>query len=313
MDTALQTPAALETAPAPAPAPVAEATPAPASAPAPEPAAAEEETSSNSNVDWGALANESDIPDGDAAASLSDLDVEATVPVKAVPGAAIAPPATPPAPVAAATQPVTPPPSVTPQSTSTPEPTAPVTPAQAAAPIDLAQKRTEYLQELAQTYAMTEEEGVELLRSPETVLPKLAAQLQLNIAEQTIQQLARILPQFMDTHLNQKQTYAKNQESFFEEWPDLNKPEYTDTLTRIAVTYRQQNPGATKERAIKEIGAIAAIALGVVPAASTPPETVQPIAPVQPAHRPVMPGGGVRPVSKVTNEFTALANEWGDD
>jgi hypothetical protein len=159
---------------------------------------------------------------------------------------------------------------------------------------------------------MTEEDGVEFLRAPETVLPKIAAQLQMNVMEQTIAQLANLIPQFITTTGTQQKAYAENRETFFKEWPDLNKPEYTDTLTRIAVTYRQQNPTATKEKAIKEIGAIAAITLGIVPQNFQVPP--QPSVPANNPHRPVMPGGGGRPaVAPVTNEFTQLANEWGED
>mgnify|MGYP003507556894 CR=1 FL=1 len=264
-----------------------------------------------SNVNWGELANESEVPEEEIA-SPESVDVEAPVPAKVMPGAAVAPPVVPPAPVQASTQTAAPIPSPAPQSTSTPAPVAPAAPAPAVAPADFAKQREEWLAGLEQSYAMTEDEGVELLRAPEKVLPKLAARVQLNIMDQLVQTVAHMLPQFVDGHLNQQKASEENRTAFFKEWPDLNKPEYQDTLTRIAVTYRQQNPDATKEKAVKEIGAIAAITLGVVPAGLAQPTT--PSSPQPPAFRPVMPGGGGRPATApVTNEFTQLANEWGDE
>lgn len=265
-----------------------------------------------SNVNWGELANEAEIPEEETTSS-TDVDVETVVPAKTVPGAAVAPPVTPPAPVPVSTQPV-PVPSPPVQSTSTPEPVSvPATPVSQVAPIDYAKQREDMLANLVQSYAMTEDEGVELLRAPETVLPKLAAQVQMNVMEQVIQQVAHMLPQFIDGHLGQQKASTDNKKAFYEAWPDLNKPEYNDTLTRIAVTYRQQNPTATKEKAIKEIGAIAAITLGVVPTSAQAPVQPSGVSPST-AYRPAMPGGGGRPaVAPVTNAFTQLANEWGDD
>jgi hypothetical protein len=266
----------------------------------------------DSSVDWGTIATEAEIPEEELEAS-SVLDVEMPVPAKAPTGAAIAPPVVSPAPVPVSAQPVITAPSPAPQDPSTQaQPQAPAATAPQTSTADITKRREELLTELEQSYAMTEEEGVELLRAPEAVLPKLAAQLQLNIMEQLIQQVAGMMPRVIDNHLGQQKANTANRESFFKEWPDLNKPEYTDTLTRIAMTYRQQNPAAPRERAIKEIGAIAAMTLGVVPTGM-----IQPTVPViaqPPQFRPAMPGGGGRPaVAADSNPFTALANEWGDE
>ncbi|MHB0978386.1 MAG: hypothetical protein ACYC1K_03255 [Minisyncoccota bacterium] len=263
----------------------------------------------SSDINWGELSTESEVPEEELSSSES-VDPVAVPPAKAPAGAAVAPPVVPPVQTPAAVQPVAP--TTAPvQPPSTPAAAPPATPASPETPVDFAKQRESFLTELEQSYAMTEDEGLELLKSPETVLPKLAAQLQLNVMEQVIQQVASMLPQFMDSHVGQQKASADNRKSFFEAWPDLNKPEYEETLTRVALAYRQANPTASKEKTIKEIGAIAAITLGVVPnAQATPP--VNP--PVQPAYRPTMPGGGGRAaVVPVTNEFTQLANEWGDE
>jgi hypothetical protein len=287
---------------------------APEITPTPAPATAEGSISDEpdeSGINWGEIATENEIPEEEIV-SPSSLDVEAVTPVKAAPGAAVAPPVSSPAPVPVSAQPVAAPPTPPPQPASTPEAVAPAAPVQPVAPVDHAKQRTDYLGELEKSYAMTEDEGVELLRAPETVLPKLAAQLQLNVMEQVIQYVAQSLPQFVESHLGQQKANTENRKSFFEAWPDLDKPAYGETLTRIATTYRQQNPTATKEKAIKEIGAIAAIALGVMPAGAIPPTPPSP--PQPPIHRPIIPGGGgARPVTTEANEFTKLANEWGDE
>lgn len=262
-----------------------------------------------SDVNWGELSAESEVPEEEVTSSES-VDTGTVPSVKAPAGAAVAPPVVPPVQTPVPVQPVAPTTAQV-QQPSTPAATPPATPASPEAPVDYAKQRESFLTELEQSYAMTEDEGLELLKSPETVLPKLAAQLQLNVMEQVIQQVASMLPQFMDSHVGQQKTSADNRKSFFEAWPDLNKPEYEETLTRVALAYRQANPTANKEKTIKEIGAIAAITLGVVPNAQVAPPTNQP---AQPAYKPAMPGGGGRAaVVPVTNEFTQLANEWGDD
>jgi len=305
-------------------APTVDATPVPTTVPAenaaPLPTAetgglepsVETSSDSESEVNWGDL-NE-DFLAAEKAEETPSIDVETTTPVKAAavttpkPGAAVAPPVQAPVPTqAVAEQPVIPP-----QPTSTPDTVPPVAPVSDAAPLDFAKARADMLANIEQSYAMTEEDGLALLNTPEKVLPKLAAQVQLNVIEQTIRQVASMLPQFLEQHNRQQQVRTDNQTAFFKEWPDLNKPEYNDTLTRIAITYRQQNPTASSEKAIKEIGAIAAISLGVTPKQFV--QAAQPNTPPQPVFTPAMPGGGNRPAqAPSTNEFTQLADNWGDE
>lgn len=233
-----------------------------------EPAAPVDDTPIDDGVDWASLSDE--------AGSADEGEPEEPA-APAEPPAPTEPPATPP--VEPAAEP--------PQGVQ-PEPVAPVPPQQPqpAAPtaeqIQAAERA--YAAQLENLYRFDEATALQLQTEPEKVLPALAAKLHLDVMKTVMSQMRGLLPQMVQTQSEsiKKDTEARSQ--FFEAWPELKG--YDQQVLQVGAMFRQLNPSAPPEEAIKRIGELAMTSLGLsrqAPAAPTPPA-----APA--AFQPAVPG-----------------------
>lgn len=144
---------------------------------------------------------------------------------------------------------------------------------------------------LESQYAIAEEDVPALLTEPEKVLPKLAAQLHMQIVDQLRGEIQRNLPNLVQGSLesHRRETQAKSE--FFGEWPGLQQ--YEQQVLAAGRMFRTINPTASADQAIGAIGMMVAQALGLdpnsvrkqsaVPAASTPPVPAAPPVGFRPA------------------------------
>lgn len=182
------------------------------------------------------------------------------------------------------------------------------------------EKKKELAEQISKGYQLSPEDEENWVSEPNKVLPKIAAQLYVDVYEavtvMVTRNLAQQLPSLMQGQMSQQRNAEEGIKAFVEEWPGLNKPEYAEVLTRVAQNYPRLNPKATRDQAVKEIGTMVAGLLGV------PPETlrkgynpVQPPAapvPVQQPSRPFVPAGVGGPAAAPSapgpsNIFTELA------
>lgn len=234
---------------------------APAAAPAatPAPAAAPEAPASEGSTDWESILKADsgdDAGDESFDSGLSEKSGDATPAPAAAPAPAAPkqPEATPPA--ATATPPA--PAAEPPKTPETPPAPAADQPPQLTAEQRLT-LRNNYIAEVAKEYQLTEEQSAALIASPNTVLPQLAARLRVDVVDQVVPMLAEYvrnaLPGLIN-HITTVQTTSKaNEDSFFQKWPELKAHE--KEVQRIAMTWRQANPSASREQAIQEIGFLA--------------------------------------------------------
>jgi hypothetical protein len=231
----------------------------------------------------------------------------------------------PPAPVVIQPEPVVPPAAVVPippqpeapvapvAATPTPEPPVTAPPAPEVPAYDYAAERGKAASELEKRYALSKEDADAMISEPETVLPKLASQMYLDIYEQVMRQMQGMLPQAVQ-HIQQATTAGQKDESdFYDQWGALAP--HKDTVMRIGTVYRQMNPTAPKDQFIREVGLQSMIALRLplegtpgmppAPVAPTPPVVVAP--PVPPQAGAVTPAA---PSSRGGNIFADLADEW---
>lgn len=168
-----------------------------------------------------------------------------------------------------------------PATTSSEQPTTTQPPSQEAAQAvtDLTQGRS--AQELAQAieqyrsqaveqlatsvYSLTKEEAEEIETDPGTALvkmiPKAMARVHIEAQLAAINQVARILPAFMQ-QINTVQTEARQfEDKFFEKWPALKN--HYSTVTQAAQMYRQMNPQAKPDDVIKNVGLYSMMQLGL--------------------------------------------------
>jgi hypothetical protein len=233
----------------------------------------------------------------------------------------------------AATPPVEPAPAPVPPQTQeaqpTPEPAQPVPTPEAPPELTPEQVHARFKQ--------WREQGVDLLAKEHFVIPadqvekivdketgmvnaqelaaassRLAARVYMDTVTAAMGQIVQNLPALINKVLEAKTQGDAAENKFFEAWPQL-KP-HRDTVFRVAQAYRKQNPAATVDQFVKEVGASAMIALRLaMPNQPAPPTPGQP-APAKPfrpaaATRPVTPAptnGPVNPFARMAEEDMAL-------
>lgn len=249
---------------------------------------AEEPT--GSDVNWSQL---------DKDFSQEDLDPGTTVEgdLEVVPGAGdvveptpvVTPPATPavaPTPAATPTPPAATPPVQAP-AVETPAPVAPTPSAPQVEPSplpDYAAWRSQRETDLAaQTYSITDEDASKLLTEPETVLPRMAARMHMEVMESTVRVMQIMLPRLMQSvqQTEQREISAK---SFFQTAnPDLADPRLEPAIMEMGQVYRRLNPAASPEQAAQAIGNLVRASLGIaMPAQAAPAPASAPAVPVVP-------------------------------
>ena len=152
-------------------------------------------------------------------------------------------------------------------------------------------------------------EDEDVLGGPEAakVIKKLAAQNYLGVYEAVYNTLMNQLPHVLAQHNAAARGEQQAQEQFYARWPALNKPEFTDTITRSVGAYRHANPQANRQQVIEEAGAMAMMLLRL----PVTPAVAAPVAPAPAPHVPVAPGaaaGGIP--ARDVNPFEVLAREF---
>jgi len=205
------------------------------------------------------------------------------------------------APVQAPTAPATPPATQ-----------APAAPTEAAAPgsipTDATKVREQYLGELSNYYTPRNEEEVRALSlEPEKVLPQMFARAHVDILDAVVNGIAQNLPSLVQSTVNRMVGEANASRSFYKEWPDLAKTEYTPTVQRLMQAYKAQFPQAPMDQLIRDVGAAAMVGLRL-PIPGMPQQTQQPS--MTPPISPVNPGGGTGgPAGRSNNPFENFADE----
>jgi|SRR5687768_34499 len=214
-------------------------------------------------------------------------------------------PLVPNAPVAAPVQapqtvvPPTAPATTSPVVSVEPTPKIPVVPVQPT--LDYGAIEQEQLAQLEKVYAINDEDAQKLQTEPEIVLPKMAANMHVAITKSAMAALQSMLPQMLAQHQQQATIEQQARTDFFTANPDLQGHE--DAILKVGQMFRAANPTATKEQAVKMIGDMVRMSLGLPFQTQAPSPVQQPTAvptsvPSTPSPAQVMPftpsraGGG---------------------
>lgn len=282
-------------------------------------------------AEGGEAAGDDDIPD--SSVNWSDYDKELDVidfegdeevvegeepPPEPVPERPAEKPAEPPPPAKPVEQPPVVQPAPVTQPPEVPPPQAPTPSEDAGSMTPEAYQgwRTGRLGELEKHYSFDEESASALLTEPENVLPKLAAQVHMEVLENAMRAMQAMVPvliQQVRQH-DEVQTAAKG--LFARVNPDLADPKYDDAIIQLGMTYRRMNQTAGPEEASRAIGNLVRAAMGMSAPASAPATQGQGGVPPPQAAAPFVPargGGGGQRAPASTNPFEALANEFLED
>jgi len=157
----------------------------------------------------------------------------------------------------------------------------------------------------AQEEARAKEQYAQLFPETDTVDPDIRNYLvkaAVDLHKAVLSTVAeRLTPAVQQTVAATEQARAV-EEQFYKEWPQLRKPEYAETVQRIASAYRAANPTVDVQTAIREVGAAAMATLRV-----EAPEKQK----AAPKAKPFTPQGVKATASRQapSNEFEAIAEE----
>lgn len=254
--------------------------------------------STDEDVNWGGIAEEFVAAD-------NEVEGDEVVVGEGAPAADAAPAAAP-----ATTEPATTAPTPTPPAST--ESVAPPPVAPTASNEEYGAWRENRLSQLEQVYALDQEAANAMLTEPETVLPKLAAKVHMEVLENSMRAMQAMVPVMMQQIQHHTEINSRAKNLFTSVNPDLADPRYEGAIMELGAVYRNVNRTAPPEEAARAIGNLVRAALGIAapqggqgvqaPVQQVVQQAVAPFAPVRGAG-----GGQIR--SAPSNPFEALAAE----
>jgi hypothetical protein len=168
---------------------------------------------------------------------------------------------------------------------------------------DLAGNRFKVALTEGETKAL-EEDAIKALPS---ILSRLGAQLYYEMAMTSLNQIQNFVPQLAQQTVQSTSQFDRAENNFFAKWSniDRNNADHVRATAFFSDSFRKQNPSATEQQAIDEVGRMVSAYLGL-PA----PQAQRSATPARPngAPRPFAPagGGGVAPAAP----RTTAASDW---
>lgn len=127
------------------------------------------------------------------------------------------------------------------------------------------------IQHIADTVFKLSNEEIEALETNAVeTIPKLMARAFIKAQQSTLQHLARSVPAMFEQYLQVKSSSVAAEREFFGKFPQISSKEHGDLVKRIATTYRQANPSASREQMIADVGAMV-MQLAKIPAVTAAP------------------------------------------
>ena len=232
-------------------------------------APAPSDSGGSSGIDWGKTLSSFEADDGDAPAA--PQAPQASTPqgeTAAAPSTPASPSATPAPASAPASVPAAPTPAVAPAPATAPTAPPAVTIEQAvpaaAGPVgpvgptaeQRLEMRNQLVNDIARSYQISEVDATKLMTAPNEILPQMAARIVVDAMDRIVPVVMNgvfsALPQFVDQHMGARTVATKNEDAFFQKWPELK--EHEAKIAPLAKAFRDANPKATMEQAIVQVG-----------------------------------------------------------
>lgn len=262
-------------------------TPTPAPAPSPTPGPGPTETEAPTD-DWSAL-GEPDVEDGDVVPPKPAADAKKLAEPKPTADASKTPPP------AADAQQTPPQPAVAqpgPQEATQPQIPTPAEPAK------IGQQILANIEDLAThlattpEFALSEADKEAIDTDVHTAIPKLMARTFLRAQASAFSQMERVVPAVIQRYMKVSAARDTSQGVFYQRWPMVNKASHGEVVDKIARTYRAENPNASLEKMVEDIGPYVLMAAKIAPNAAPPQQ--QQAATSHPQSSPMARNGGGR-------------------
>jgi hypothetical protein len=141
--------------------------------------------------------------------------------------------------------------------------------------------------------------------NPSAVLPRLAAQLHMQVMSAALTQVYNMFPTLLNEHQGKISAAQEAEDAFYSQYPQLK--EHRTTVDRIATVYRQANPQERdREKIMSEIAAMAMVQARV-PLPGAPQPQAQQMKPVVPTSARGGTTGAMAQTQKT--EWDELVNE----
>lgn len=123
-----------------------------------------------------------------------------------------------------------------------------------------------------ETFALSKEDAEALETDTIGTIPKLLARVFVQSQKNTMALLSRIGPAMVARGVEAQRRNAENEGKFYAAWPQLKKsdPAHALAVRQYSAVYRKMNPTATLDQAIKQVGPMVMMALGIQPGAAAP-------------------------------------------
>lgn len=173
--------------------------------------------------------------------------------------------------------------------------------------------------EVQKRYEFSDEDKDEFHLNPENILPRMAAQVYVDVFESVLAAVNDMLPAKV-TQLNSANLIAAQRtEEFYTAWPGLKSVEGQEKVIAIGAVYKQLNKEATPEQFIRDVGTQASVSLGIAIPGVT--DITAPVVSEEatPAHVPAATAAlGIAPElpkdpRQSDNQFEVLDAGWEDE
>lgn len=194
------------------------------------------------------------------------------------------------------------------------EPQAPTTPAEPVkSPEELqaerAEQRAQVIEHMAQSWTLSEEDEAAMLTEPSKVLPKIRANLFMDVLDAVMAGVQQQVPHLISTYNTQTTAREEHEKAFYSANPKLDQGKHSEVVNSLAVAYMQANPQASSEKMIKEVGVMAMFQLGIDPTETPAPANETPAA--QPAVAPRVPPAAGAQVASTGKQVSSAEEYWG--
>jgi len=178
-----------------------------------------------------------------------------------------------------------------------------------------AETRSAAIDQLAESYKLSDEEATGFLTKPEEVVPKFAARLFMDVYDAVVTNLMQNMPDVVNNINKQTETQNAAETAFYSANPllDMSNAQHKQLVNTYGQTYMNVNKEATAADFQRDVGIQVMYALGINPApvTPTPAVTTETIPPHTPAGASSVPAGNTAPVDE--NGWGAIAESLMED
>lgn len=127
----------------------------------------------------------------------------------------------------------------------------------------------------SQLYQLSAEDAEAFATDPGSVLPKLAANLHMNVLQAAVKQISAMVPHLISQHGTLTREHDQNMGKFYARWPDIKMDQHGGVVNRAAQMYRAMNPQTTLDQMIEDIGPMVLMMAKIAPSAARPGQQQQ--------------------------------------